>query len=183
MLFFNVVKRFGSIAVGLVIAACQEPDPNWGDVNGIWGKTLPGEQAATTTPAGNVAAPTTTLKAAHATDKGKAGGAPAPDKPTDCMGCHTGTPGPKFSFGGRIESAGAGVANVVVTVTGLKAVKSDADGYFWSEEGDVAQGAKVSVQKGTDNPAPMGTPLGAGKAGGACLSSTCHGGGQGPIHP
>lgn len=181
MLFFNVVKRFAVLAA-IAISACQEPDPNWGDVNGIWGKTLPGEQAATTTPTGNVSAPTTTLKAAHGSDKGKAGNAPLDNVP-DCMGCHIGQPGPKFSFGGRIETSGAGVKDVVVTVTGLKPVKSDADGYFWSEEGDVAQGAKVSVQKGTDNPAPMGTPLGAGKAGGGCLSGNCHAGTQGPIHP
>jgi hypothetical protein len=181
-----MVKRFGPIgamAFAALLGACQEPDPSWGDVNGIWGKTLPGEQPATAGANPNdVPAPTTTLKAAHGSDKGKAASAPL-DKVPDCMNCHTGNPGPKFSFGGRIETGGAGVADVVVTVTGLKGVKSDADGYFWSEEGDVAGGSKVTVQKGTGNPSPMGTPLGAGAAGGGCLSANCHAGGQGPIHP
>ena len=185
VLFFQMVKGFlpiGALACAALVAACQEPDPNFGDPNAIWGKTLPKEPPPT---AGvdpkTVPAPTTTLKAAHGSDKGKAAAAPL-DKVPDCMGCHTGTPGPKFAFGGRIETSGAGVPDIAVVVTGLNPVKSDADGYFWSTQGDVAGGSTVSVQKASGNPTPMGGPLGAGAAGGGCLSSGCHGGTQGPIH-
>lgn len=173
------------VAAGVLVAlaACQEPDPNYGDPNGIIGKKLPGEKAA---PAGtdtsSVSAPPTSLATAHATDAAKAKSAPLTDVP-DCMACHTGNVGPKFSFGGRVVDGKAGVADVIVNVDGLSSVKTDADGYFWSTEGAVAKGATTSVQKGGTT-TPMGQTLGEGVAGGGCLATgSCHGGAQGPIHP
>lgn len=181
------MKRLGSIIAlaASALAACQEPDPSFGDPNGIWGKKLPGEKP-TTAPTGSTAevpAPTTSLAAAHGSDKGKAGSAPLTDVP-DCLGCHSGTAAPKFSFGGRVESGTAGVANVVVTVDDIAPVKSDGDGYFWSTTGEVAKGATVKVQKGSDPATVMGPLLAAGAAGGGCMAAgSCHKGSAGPIQP
>ncbi|MFO0735643.1 MAG: hypothetical protein U0270_07180 [Labilithrix sp.] len=182
------MTRFGPlvpIIVGVMagLLACQEPDPSFGDPNGIWGKTLPGEKKTASADPTSVPAPTITMVEKHGSEKGKAAGAPL-DKVGDCMACHTGTPGPKFSFGGRVENAGTGVPDVVVTVTDIAPVKTDKDGYFWQTTGEVAQGGKAQVQKGTDPVATMTSQLGAGAAGGGCLAGgTCHGGTTGPIHP
>jgi hypothetical protein len=182
------MDRLGPLGLLLALAAipfaaCQEPDPNYGDPNGIVGKKLPNEQSVAATGATNAQAPTTTLKAAHGSDAGVAGGAPLDSVP-DCLGCHTGSgAAPKFAFGGRVENSGNGVADAVVSVTGLTAVKTDADGYFWEKDGDVAAGANASVTSGTNPPAAMGGALQAGAAGGGCLGSNCHKGSQGPIHP
>lgn len=196
MLFFDVLDRFVShpvviiaVVLGAAAVACQEPDPNYGDPNGIIGKKLPGEKSTDTSSSG--AAPTapaltTSLGTGHSSAAGKAGSAPAPAAAgkSECLQCHngSGTP-PKFAFGGRVETGGSGVADVVITVSGLGPVKSDADGYFWQTTGTVAAKATASAQKG-DTASPMGLALEAGNAGGGCLAGgTCHGGSTGPIHP
>lgn len=172
-----------------VAAACQEPDPNYGDPNGIIGKKLPGEKSTDTSSSGTspsaVPAPTTSLSQGHGSAAGKAGSAPAPDAAAkaECLQCHNGSGPPKFAFAGRVETGGAGAADVVITVSGLDPVKSDADGYFWQKTGTVADKATATAQKGA-TASPMGQTLAAGNAGGGCLAAgTCHGGSTGAIHP
>lgn len=169
--------------IGAAAFACQEPDPNYGDPNGIWGKLLPGEKAVTGGTPTDVPTPTTTLKAEHAKPEGVAGGAPL-DKVNNCLACHVGNPGKKFSYGGRVEVDDAGVAGVIVSVDGLASVKTDADGYFWLlGDQEVAKDSKTRVQQG-DKSTAMSSVLGAGATGGGCLATgACHGGSQPPIHP
>lgn len=181
-LFFGTVI----IAAG-VVAACQEPDPNYGDPGGIIDKHLPGETgstgttttsadgAVTTTSSSGAPAPvpTITVAAAHA-DSGGVG--PAVPFSTDCLTCHGGA-GPataKFAFGGLISNS-AGAA-VTVTVDGLQPVGADDAGYFWSTDTTaIAAGSSVSfTQNGAVKDKMPG--LSAGNAGGSCLGTTgCHG--------
>lgn len=174
------------IAAG-IIAACQEPDPNYGDPSGIIGKKLPGESSSgsTSTSSGDSAtasgssgaptapAPTITVAAAHA-DSG--GGGPAVPFSTDCLTCHGGT-GPataKFAFGGLVSNAAG--AQVTVVVDGLQPVATDDAGYFWSTEATaLAAGSSVNLWVNGASKDKM-PGLAAGNAGGACLgASGCHG--------
>lgn len=184
---------FVATAVLISPCGCAEPDPSFGDPNGIIGKKLPNEPATSTEGGGVFGAPysattppppTTTLRAAHA-----AKSQPAPDVVTECLACHGATAAgttPTWAFGGRIvDSAGAPATNADVVVvqgtTKIGPVKSDADGFFWApaSSGTVATGARVYVRKESSEQ-QMGGQLQAG-TGGACDSTAgCHGGTSGP---
>jgi len=186
VLFFRVLQRFGlyaALAIAVVLGACQEPDPNFGDPNGIVGKKLPNEKAAAgSTNAPPASGPTTTMAEGHLKEKATKANAPAVGAAKDCLtGCHTGDPGPKFAFGGRVETGGKGEADVTVNVGDLPGVKTDKDGYFWSTADAVKDGDTAAVQKGA-NPRSMGGTLTAA-TGGGCGSAACHGGGTAPIAP
>jgi hypothetical protein len=189
-----------------VCAACAEPDPPYGDPNGIVGKKLPNEGAASGGGSSSGSAssgapaespfggpydeaankPTITLKASHAA---KAPSAPEPGDSLNCTECHikeglaTAKP---FSFGGRVMDKGQPTADAeVVVVEGgekLGPVKSDADGFFWFPGDPIKQSAKAYVRKGSGAEQAMGGGLPAG--GGGCDKEGCHSPGStsGKIH-
>jgi len=169
-------------------SSCAEPDPPYGDPNGIAGKKLPNESASTapTTSSGgtdntpfsgaydaNANKPSTTLVASHAAAASK--GAPsAIDAPLVCSDCHKsgGVAQAKiWAFGGRVMKGSAGVPNVDVIITGtatLGPVKSDADGFFWLAGTPIGAGAKATIRNASGKSSMTGTP------GPACDTSGCH---------
>jgi hypothetical protein len=180
---------FASIGLVSALAACAEPDPRFGDPNGIVNRSLPKEPAGAGgggggfTDAYSAAAnkPTTTLRAEHA----KGPGRPAPESVTDCLGCHVAggqATNKPFDFGGRVGGNKPDVDVLVVGADGAKLgpVKSDADGFFWSPGGASIKAGSHVFMRSAKGPASMNGELGAGKAGGGCMAVQCHGTAESP---
>jgi hypothetical protein len=192
VLFFRLVQRFGhyvalaGLSLAAVLGACQETEPRFGDPNGIWGKKLPNEKAsASSSSSGSaepVTPPTVTMEEKHKTEKGTASSAPAPGAAKDCMACHTGTPGPKFAIGGRVETGGEGVANVTVRA-GSAAAVTDKDGYFWATGNDIQENDQATALKEGGDIRTMSAVLKPADGDGSCSRSTCHGNGFAAIAP
>jgi hypothetical protein len=128
-------------------------------------------------PAGNRAGPASTQHMNTVVDK-------------DCFlaGCHDGTVGPTWGFGGSVHVAatgGAPVAGAEVRVTGpngtvYASTYTDADGNFWIAQpagGPIPANSRVGVRNATSKQIMTGTVSGPGATGGGCNSGgTCHGG-------
>jgi hypothetical protein len=172
MLSLSSMRRV--LMAGLMLGACAEPDPNYGDPHGIWDKVLPKEESASSAPAGadfggpyseSANKPTTTLKAAHEAKSG-----PAPAAVKDCFDCHK--PGGQaatkpFAFGGRVSQANV---DVVVNAGSDRQgpVKSDADGFFWFA--GTPKAGKALIR----NASKESRMVSAIQAGTGCDSAACH---------
>jgi len=106
----------------------------------------------------------------------------------DCLTCHgSGGPGIQFLAAGYVSSGagstnGASDAEVRVwsaTSQAGASAHSDADGFFWIKPtgSNIAAPFQVGVRNAT---ATKLMPVDA--SGGSCNGSSCHGGGQGPVH-
>lgn len=116
-------------------------------------------------------------------------GAPAQTPGMDCLGCHnpTGTSPAPFLAAGFVATAangttGASDVEVRVLASGANqgfSVHTDDDGFFWVNPpvGGATGPYSAGVRNATVTKVMPATPAAAD-----CMSASCHGGSQGPIH-
>jgi hypothetical protein len=198
---------FVACAAGLTVACITQDDPPYGAPGAIANQKFPGEStpsgstsssgdagssgtAAGPFPAAydeaNPAAPAQATGPLHPT---VANGVPITPT-TACLTCHgQGQAGStkKWAYAGWAAAApgsttGLDKGEVIVVggATTLGPVKTAPDGYFWIDlaVGTVGPNAKTAIRDKTGKVSAMVQALGGN---GDCNTSTCHGGGAGPV--